>query len=91
MTESIELRPAVRWFAEQMELQLRANDWKGGWQDERTHYLWGRLHAELAELYHALFPPWKCEPEKVIHESADIANFAMMLADNYNRSEGEKQ
>ena len=83
--EPLKLRPEVQWFAEQMELRLRANDWKGGRQDSRTHYLWGRLSAEQAELYQALFPLGKREPEKVISEAADVANFAMMLADVHHK------
>ena len=66
-------------------MRLKANDWKGGSEDSNTHYLWGRLYTEQAELYHAIFPPWKLDQEKVVHEAADIANFAMMIADNYNR------
>ena len=48
--QSIALRPEVRWFAEQMELQLRANDHKGGWQNDHHQTLIGRLQEETAEL-----------------------------------------
>ena len=30
MSDKLELRPTVQWFAEQMELKLRANDHKDG-------------------------------------------------------------
>ena len=49
MNGTIELRPIVKWFAEQMELQLRANDWKGGWDDCPLAYLNGRLREETVE------------------------------------------
>ena len=81
----IELRPEVRWFAEQMELQLQANDWKGGWHNDGTAPLYGMLREEMHELEYAMFPRWVKEAERIILEAADVANFAMMIADNVQR------
>ena len=46
----IELRPDVQWFAEQMELKLRENDHKGGWEGVTPLWLMARLREELDEL-----------------------------------------
>ena len=83
--DQIELRPEVRWFAEQMELQLRANDWKGGWHNERLGSLQAMLRIELYELERFLFPRRELELERITSEAADLANFAMMIADNAQR------
>ena len=81
----IELRPEVRWFAEQMELRLRENDWKGGWHNERLGTLCAKLRIELSELERFLFPRRELELERITSEAADVANFAMMIADNAQR------
>jgi hypothetical protein len=72
--EDVVLRPVVQWFAEQMELQLRANDHKGGWAGDSTESLLDRLDEEVAELR-------ECSSKREIEEAADVANFAMMIAD----------
>lgn len=73
---SIELRPEVAAFAEAMELQLRKNDWKGHWRYRTGTYLFNRLRGEVNELSRA-----KGEAER-LKEAADVANVAMMIADN---------
>ena len=83
--EQIELRPEVRWFAQQMELQLRENDWKGGWHNERLGTLCAMLRIELSELERVLFPRRELDPERITSEAADVANFAMMIADSAQR------
>ena len=76
-----DVRPEVLWFAQQMEAKLKDNDHKGGWENESIHWLIGRLRQEWRELYDALLPPWKRDPERVAEEAADVANFVMMIAD----------
>ena len=83
--DEIELRPKLRWFAEQMELRLRANDWKGGWHNERLGTLCAMLRIELSELARFLFPRRELELERITSEAADVANFVMMIADNARR------
>ena len=84
-----DVRPEVLWFAQQMEAKLQANDHKGGWENESIHSLIGRLGQEWRELHDALFPPWKRDPERVAEEAADVANFAMMIADVVRKTEPE--
>lgn len=74
-------RPEVRAFADLMEAQLRKNDHKGGWKNDRPHALLKRLYDEAAELGHAMPYDDDFDPENVGWEAADVANFAMMIAD----------
>jgi NTP pyrophosphatase (non-canonical NTP hydrolase) len=83
-------RECVEWFAKLMEEQLKANDHKGGWSDEDTDYLLGRLDEEVQELKDALVTYYfeishrgECQKlaKNVRKECADVANFAMMIAD----------
>lgn len=113
----LELRPQVATFARGMERKLRANDHKGGWENESAQYLLSRLCEEVSELLE-LYDVDSTEPDKVgpreafaiavsytryaadalrrlkgtlpgrvrakagvESEAADVANFAMMIAD----------
>jgi hypothetical protein len=76
-----------------MEKKLRANDHKGGWGGCSKNYLIKRLGDEAEELEVGLFNFYTAEA--IIAECADVANFAMMIADNYRaalaaRAEGAK-
>ena len=72
----MQIRSSVRGMAALMEQQLTANDHKGGWQAETEYSLYHRLLEEVAELYEALFTR-----RNIGKEAADVANFAMMIAD----------
>jgi NTP pyrophosphatase (non-canonical NTP hydrolase) len=88
----VKLRPAVAWFAEQMELKLRENDHKGGWEDCDIAWLCKRIADERGELKRAISRRDKSwgsvtgfgeeETKRVIREAADVGAFAMMIADN---------
>jgi NTP pyrophosphatase (non-canonical NTP hydrolase) len=78
----LELRPQVAEFAQEMERKLRENDYKGGWDVCSMTYLVRRLSEEVAELKDALINPAQEFPD-IIGEAADVANFAMMVADMY--------
>ena len=73
------MRTQVEWFAKRMENKLIANDHKGGWQGEPNYYFTTCIKDELDELQSALMSGNETE---AINECVDIANFAMMLADN---------
>lgn len=86
----LDVRPAVAWFARRMEAALRRNDHKGGWTTCKSAFLWERLGGEREELRLALWPLPGADgsarlpvDEGVVQEAADVANFAMMLADNH--------
>lgn len=84
-TDALGLRPKVLAFAHLMEAKLRENDYKGGWQKDKPSALLKRLREEADELDAAIQPgtrgdigPWR---GLVGNEAADVANFAMMVAD----------
>jgi len=79
------LRPEVLAFAHLMEQQLRANDHKGGWDEDHPRALLSRLREETDEL-DAEVPVRYVDVigacrERIAKEAADVANFAMMIAD----------
>ena len=91
------VRKEVLWFASRMEAKLAKNDHKAHWEGSDFGYLIRRLmNDETRELVRALHPmlemeagmaksafvPTQEQIESVIDEAADIANFAMMIADN---------
>lgn len=70
------VRAEVARFAALMERELRANDHKGGWQADSPVSLVCRLKDETQELVRAI-----AGEGNVAAEAADVANFAMMIAD----------
>jgi hypothetical protein len=81
---AVTCRASVLWFAEQMELALRRNDHKGGWEAMGKEILVDLCADELDELRQC----WDKATGKqvrsssdIIAEAADVANFAMMVAD----------
>lgn len=88
-------REALAWFAGEMERQLRENDAKPGWEMDSLRLLCGRVDDEIRELQRALADPvnnlsaprnYSTEDlQRIVAESADVANFAMMIADNARR------
>lgn len=85
------LRPAVALFARRMEDVLRKNDHKGGWQGLDKVWLHARLLEEARELETAIRYGGNRNTKHghailVANEAADVANFAMMIADNAMRA-----
>jgi hypothetical protein len=72
----LDVRPEVARFALLMEAKLRANDHKRPWRHCPLQYLSMRLTQERKELAEAI-----ATKTGVGEECADIANFAMMVAD----------
>ncbi len=75
-------RTEVQLFADAMEAKLKANDHKGGWKGCVPSWLLRRLAVEVRELTDAVKrrkEGWP--PGKIRGEAADVANFAMMIAD----------
>jgi NTP pyrophosphatase (non-canonical NTP hydrolase) len=71
------VRPEVYEFSRWMEARLRDHDQargKTGWLGEDWTWLHGRMLEEAEEL-------WQAPEHKVASEAADVANFAMMIAD----------
>lgn len=81
LKRAAEIRPVVLAFALAMERKLRAHDDRPGWKDEPNDYLIARLREEMVELAAAL-DRGRHVPLDIVGEAADVANFAMMIADN---------
>ena len=75
---AVYVRPEVAIFARKMHEKLNDNDHKGGWDNCSFEFLMGRLLEEVSELYIELY---NGNSDSVISEAADVANFAMMIAD----------
>ncbi|KEF40153.1 hypothetical protein M670_00169 [Schinkia azotoformans MEV2011] len=81
--ESVSIVRNVVWqFAKAMESQLRVNEHKGNWEESHHEYLIEQLLKNLNCLGKELCKADKDKIEISIR-SANIANFAMMIADNY--------
>jgi NTP pyrophosphatase (non-canonical NTP hydrolase) len=87
----VALRPSVVWFAVQMERKLALHDDREGWSKwevSKFPYLLARLGEELQELMMAIdiakdatMETASACSDAIVEEAADIANFAMMIAD----------
>ncbi|WP_407310556.1 hypothetical protein [Desulfosporosinus sp. SB140] len=77
-------REEVKWFAGEMKKTLQENDHKGGWDNCSLWYLIGRLREETIELEEVLHRTRfdKTKLTEAIKEATDVANFAMMIANN---------
>ena len=72
-------------FVALMECRLRDNDHKGeqGWRGDLPAELYQHLLKEVVELHAAIL-----EGRGVPKEAADVANMAMMIADEWNDGTG---
>lgn len=82
----MKLRKSVRLFAQAMERKLREHDatkGKRGWmpKDCAADYLMLRVEEEASELRDAMEDDERASV--VTAEAADVANMAMMVAENY--------
>ncbi len=74
-------RQAVDKFAEVMKAKLERDVYKGSWDGCSTEYLTCRAVDEMTELAKAIDS--NLSKKEVTKEAADVANFVMMIADNY--------
>lgn len=93
---NIILRPEVRRFAEAMELKLRKHDKDYcGWKNCQQSYLYERARQEFSEFVSEVR---LCEKAvtgdysltSCLSEAADVANFLMMICDNYGLLNNEQ-
>jgi len=91
VSDTLDVREVVARFALLMEQKLRENDHKGGWDGDYPDALMERLRQEADELDRVLRrgdnpitspAGWSdSDCAEVAREAADVANFAMMIAD----------
>ncbi len=70
------VRDSVQQFAIEMEVQLRKNEWKGGWEDLPRRQIFQDLIDQAMLLWNAV---QERNSERIKKKSADVANYAMML------------
>lgn len=78
----------VAWFFQAMADKLSANSHKRGWDECSVGYLRTRLAQEVCELRRAI--DRRAPAEAITKECADVANFAMMIADVYREDEARR-
>lgn len=93
-------RESVLWFAGWMEQKLLDNESRGGWENCDDSYLVRRIadeRCELARLIRKLERRLRNEENlsdedyrRVFCEAADVANFAMMIADNWHAAHRDR-
>lgn len=92
----MECRQEVKDFAVLMEQKLRKNDHKKHWKNCNQEYLLTRLDEEVKELHDCFFfySPGELNflmdgqhEDRIPGEAVDVANFAMMLWDNFGDRE----
>jgi hypothetical protein len=85
--KTLELRPEVAAFAQLMEQKLQENEYKAGWRHLDGQDLIWKLRDRFYELEDCVWvtPPENLTPAEVKHlisrDAADVANYAMMVAD----------
>ena len=81
----------LRWFVKEMQGKLRLNLYKTDARHLSRRAIKGLLNHEVDELSVALREEW-FHADMIIKECADIANYAMMLADKvyYQKKKGNK-
>lgn len=82
-------RPAVTWFASQMEKKLKENDYKGGWGTMTFEDLFILMKKEANEILASWMASEKKDPQAIIRECADVANYCMMIADIHANKYGK--
>lgn len=75
------LRPALKWFAELMEKDLKKNDFKGGWLDGRLDYYWGKAIEHITSL-RPVSSIRIVSRKYAIERCFKAANYLMMFAHN---------
>jgi len=80
MSDELKYIPALKWFTREMEkkLSLPRNVAKTHWQEVSLRTLISRLQGEVEEAHSALLAN---HLDQLITECADVANYAMMIAD----------
>ena len=87
MDKPRDISTPLRLFAARMAEKLHKNDHKGTWDELSYEYLLARLRQETGELTEAIEA--RLPANDIIDEAADVANFAMMIADIARKRKGK--
>ena len=79
----MKIRECLKIFAGAMEVQLRANEWRGGWDVESFGNMLAALDKQRQQLKLAIkhLSQGKVKPEELVRRAADVANYAMIVAE----------
>lgn len=73
----------LTWFIQEMDAELKVNEWKGGWEDCDIAYLLGRASANLDLIRTAVLENSSDSLKTfAVKCCADCANYCMMITDN---------
>lgn len=77
------LRKALQVFAEEMEKELKRNEFRGDWRECNPEEMMARLWDEVYDLDDAVerVSQGRGEKKEVLKEAVDVANYAMFVAD----------
>lgn len=81
-------RAIVAYLGQRQLEKFAENRHKPHWERASCRYLLGRLRQEVNELEIAMAKGHFAPADEVISECADVANFAAMIADNWNSGRG---
>ena len=84
----MEYRNEIKSFAEHMEIMLKTNEYKDGWRDFTDEYLLKRLFEHFEKLKERILEGGSSI--LIIQEAANVANYAMFIADNTGRKFNER-
>lgn len=87
------MRDALLRFAERMEAELKANEFRGTWEDKSPELMLAKLWDELYDLDDQVekYLDGKGDREQIVKEAVDVANYAMFVADICLASMGDPQ
>jgi len=77
---AVDYEEDLEWFVLEMKLKLDINKHKGTWKNDAINRLFDMLEDEVNELF-AEITELEISNENIIKECADIANFAMFIAE----------
>ena len=88
----MKIRETLEHFVKKMEIELIANDYKGGWLDSDENFLLDELNRHRERLSELMaknsFGIGQFDDMEVQKRCVNIANFAMMISDNHDKKIG---
>jgi hypothetical protein len=82
------IRPELSAFVSMMESRLRENSGRGDWRTFNFYYLIACLVSNVGQLVRTFQVD---KPDIVLRSAADVANYAMMIADLYGGLSARKR
>ena len=89
----MQIREALRFFAQEMEKELKNNEFRGDWRECGPSDMMARLWDEMYDLDDQVEKVCEGKGDRmaVLKEAVDVANYAMFVADVCLASMGPKE